>query len=178
VIETSRLLLIPATPEMLSAELTNHGALAAALDATVPDTWPPEYYDGDAVSAALAALAGATEDRDWHLHYFAHKPAEQSSATLIGAGGYKGPPAEDGTVEIGYSIVRDAQRRGFASEAVRGLLNRAFVDGRVDRVIAHTLPQLVASIGVLQKCGFRDVGPGEEVGTICYALRREEFIAD
>lgn len=94
---------------------------------------------------------------------------------LIGSAGYKGPPTADGVVELGYGIVRDQQRRGFASEAVRGLLGRAFAEPAVGTVIAETLPELVGSIAVLTKCGLRPVGEGSEPGVIRFELTRDAY---
>jgi [ribosomal protein S5]-alanine N-acetyltransferase len=42
----------------------------------------------------------------------------------------------------------------------------------VTRVTAHTLPELRASIRVLEKCGFAFVGDGVEAGTIQFELIR------
>lgn len=94
---------------------------------------------------------------------------------MIGTAGYKGPPDPEGTVEVGYGIVRDRQRRGYASETVRGLLANAFVRAAVRRVIAETYPELAGSIGVLRKCGFRHVGEGSEPGVIRYELTRDDY---
>ena len=96
-------------------------------------------------------------------------------ARLVGTAGYKGPPDPEGTVEVGYGVVRDQQRRGYASETVRGLLANAFARPAVRRVIAETYPELVASIGVLRKCGFRHIGGGSEPGVIRYELTRREY---
>ena len=43
------------------------------------------------------------------------------------------------------------------------------------RVIAHTLPHLVSSIGVLEKNDFRLTGPGAEAGTVRYELARTDW---
>jgi [ribosomal protein S5]-alanine N-acetyltransferase len=76
---------------------------------------------------------------------------------------------------VGYGIVRDHQRQGYASETVRGLLERAFADPTVQRVIAETFPELTPSIGVLRKCGFRFIGDGAEPGVIRFELTRAKF---
>jgi RimJ/RimL family protein N-acetyltransferase len=96
---------------------------------------------------------------------------------LVGTGGYKGPPA-DGTFEIGYAIVSDQRRRGYATELSRLMLARAFAVPGVRRAIAETLPELVGSIGVLENCGFRRIGAGSEPGVIRFELLREEFKGD
>ena len=81
-------------------------------------------------------------------------------------------------MEIGYSILESQQRQGYAPEAVGALLAWAFAHPEVHTVRAHTLPELVASIRVLEKCGFRHVGPGAEAGTIRYELPRSPRSVD
>lgn len=173
-IRTERLVLVPATPELTRAALEGSEALAARLEAAVPSTWPPEYLDAPALQYTLDRLAEGPEQAGWWFYFFLLP--DGSGRTLIGSGGYKGPPA-DGTVEVGYAIVSDRRRRGFASEAVDGLLGRAFEESSVRRVIAETLPELAGSIGVLRRCGFRLLGEGSEPGVIRFELRREEHAA-
>ena len=91
---------------------------------------------------------------------------------LIGTGGYKGPPSADGSVEAGYGIAGEYRLRGFASEALEGLVGRAFAHPAVTRVIAETLPELVGSIAVLRKCSFTFIGDGSEPGVIRYERLR------
>jgi ribosomal-protein-alanine N-acetyltransferase len=78
-------------------------------------------------------------------------------------------------VEVGYGIVRDQHRHGYASEAAGGLLARAFASPDVTRVTAETYPELVGSIGVLRRCGFRFIGEGSEPGVIRYEITRAEY---
>ena len=149
---------------MIDAELD--GRLAKALSVEVPTDWPPEYHDAD----RLRFTRNALEDRrnaGWWLHYVVAVTAPRP--TLAGVAGYKGPPV-DGSVEIGYSIVPSCQRRGLATEAVRMLVAMAW-DRGVKAVDAHTLPHLVASIGVLRKLGFVSV-VGPEPGVLAFELRR------
>jgi len=165
---------VAATPELTRAALTGPNELAAGLGAAVPSTWPPMYLDPPSLSYTLDRLAEGPEQAGWWL-YFVVLVEEEGRRTLVGSGGYKGPPSADGTVEVGYGIVSDHQRRGYAFESVRGLLNRAFAFPRVQRAIAETLPELVPSIGVLRKCGFRLIGEGSEPGVIRFELTREEW---
>jgi len=173
VIRTERLELVPATPELTRAALDGPDALGAGLRATVPPTWPPEYLDAPALDFTLDRLDEGPEQAGWWL-YFVVLDAGEGRA-VIGSAGYKGPPALDGTVEVGYGIVSDHQRRGYASEATRALLARAFAVPSVKRAIAETLPELTPSIGVLRKCGFRLIGDGSEPGVIRFELTRAEY---
>lgn len=167
---------MPATVETTQAALNGPEALAAALGAIVPPTWPPQFVDAPALHFTLARLGAGLEQAGWWL-YFVLLPGGDTGPTLIGTAGYKGPPSADGTVEVGYGIVSDHQRRGYASEATRGLVARAFALPAVRRVIAETLPELTPSIGVLRKCGFRSIGEGSEPGVIRFEITRDEHTA-
>jgi ribosomal-protein-alanine N-acetyltransferase len=176
-ISTVRLELVPATTTILEAALAADGALATALAATLPGTWPPGYYDRSVLEYTLARLREGPEQAGWWM-YFLLERAQSPGAprTLLGTGGFKGPPSADGTVEVGYAIVSEYQRRGYATEAVRGLLAHAFNVPGVQRVIAETLPELSPSIGVLEKTGFRLIGEGSESGVIRFELRRANYV--
>lgn len=170
-IRTSRLALVPATVELLQAALEHKDELVAELAAAVPATWPPEFLDDAAFAYTLERLRGAPDDAAWWM-YFVVLVDDREGPALIGSCGYKGPPDALGTVEIGYGIVSDRRRRGYATEAARALVERAFADARVRRVIAETLPELVGSIGVLGRCGFRRCTGGSEPGVIRFELLR------
>lgn len=170
-IVTERLRLVPATTALVQAALAGRAALAAALGVEVPASWPHQYLDRAALEYTLEKVAGPPAREGWWMHFIVLERAD-AGPILIGSAGYKGPVDVDGTIEVGYGIVADHQRRGYASEAVRGLLTQAFAVPAVKRVIAETLPELVASIGVLRRCGFRPAGGGSEPGVIRFAIDR------
>ncbi len=171
---TARLDLVLATPAALRAALTDEDALAAALGVVIPETWPHEYLDDAALTFLESRLARHPDEVGWWSHFLVLRG---TPPTLIGTAGYKGPPSPDGTVEIGYGIVSDQHRRGYASEAAGALVAAAFRSPAVRRVIAETLPELTGSIGVLMRCGFRLLGDGSEPGVIRYEITRQEFEA-
>jgi RimJ/RimL family protein N-acetyltransferase len=173
VIVTDRLELVPATLESTRAALAGTEELRTSLGASVPSSWPPMFLDAASLTFTLDRLAEGPEQAGWWLYFIVLKSGE--GRTLIGSGGYKGPPTTDGTVEVGYGIVSDHQRRGYASEATRGLVARAFAAPGVRRAIAETLPDLIPSIGVLEKCGFRLTGEGSEPGVIRFELLRSDW---
>lgn len=167
-IDTRRLHLLEGSPETVTAAIEDRAALARLLDATVPPTWPPDLLDDDALRWTLRWLSDPSNDPAWGFYWVLLR----APRTLIGVVGYKGMPKE-GTVEVGYGIVAEHQRLGYATEATRALVDRAFATGEVARVIAETLPGLMPSIGVLEKLGFALIGPGSEEGVIRYERRRE-----
>ena len=76
-------------------------------------------------------------------------------STLIGTGGWKGPPVDD-AVELGYAVAPRHRRQGVATSVVQQLLHHAHArDVRV--VLAHTLAEPNASTRVLERCGFERV---------------------
>jgi RimJ/RimL family protein N-acetyltransferase len=172
---TKRLELVPATPEFVRAALSGNARLQETLGVEVPPTWPHQYLDAPAFQYILQRLEQDPLEAGWWLHFVVRSEGP-TGRLLIGSAGYKGKPAA-GVVEIGYGIVSDQQRRGYASEAVEALLGHAFSFPSVGEVIAETLPELVASIGVLQKAGFRGAGRGSEEGVIRFALSRTEYDA-
>jgi len=168
---TERLEIVPATPEMVRGALDGPRALAAGLGASVPPTWRPDYLDAVSLQFSLERLSEGPGQAGWWLHFVVLRSGF-GGRLLIGSGGYKGPPSPDGSVEVGYSIVTDHRRRGFATETVRALVGRAFSLPSVRRVIGETLPELTPSIGVLRKCGFRQIDGGSEPGVVCFELTR------
>lgn len=167
-LRTARLDLRPATPRLLAAALAGPAALAEALAVAVPAGWPPEHLDRAALGHTLARLHDDPSAEAWSLSFFVLRDA----GTLVGGGGFAGPPDGRGDVEIGYSLVADFQRRGLATEAVGGLCRAAFDDPRVRRVIAETLPELAASIAVLGRAGFAAVDGASEPGVLRFARAR------
>ncbi len=59
-----------------------------------------------------------------------------------------------GVVELGYTIVRAAQRKGYGAEAVRGVVAGLRACGRVRSVVATTDTRNLASAALLRRIGF------------------------
>jgi RimJ/RimL family protein N-acetyltransferase len=103
----------------------------------------------------LARVRLAAADDPWILGFAL---VHRITSVVIGTCGFKGPPDDDGTVEIAYGVAPDHQGHGYATEAAAALVAYAFNSGQVRRVRAHTLAAANASARVLAKCGFRQVG--------------------
>ena len=95
----------------------------------------------------------------------------------------EGAPA--GEVELGYRLLRSVWGKGYATEGSRALIDKAFAELGVDRVVASTMVVNVASRRVMEKAGLRFVRifhqpwpdriEGEEEGDVEYALLRSEW---
>lgn len=170
-IRTRRLELQPAGTAELEAELAGRAFLEECLGARVPPDWPPELYDEAALRHTLDVVESAGGESAWALYYM----VDRAVGVAIGVCGFKGPPDADGVVEIGYSVVPAFRRKGYATEAVSGLVTRAFAEPLVSRVVAQTFTSLAASVGVLEKLGFRFAGAGDEPGAVKYEFTRADL---
>ncbi len=172
-LRSARLTLIAATLVHVRTELESPEQLATLLGAAVSTEWPTGEYDRDAMEFFRACLEeGGKEVEGWYGWYAVREADLESPRTLVGAGGYFGPPDAEGTVEIGYSVLPKWQRRGYASEIVRMLVEHAFTFAQVVRVIAHTTEANSASIAVLLRCGFHAAGAGREFGSLRFECSR------
>ena len=161
--------LLEASAASVTATLEkNHQALSQLTGARVPASFPPELLDDDALRWTLRAIAQPGFQPRWGMYWIIE--SDPDGETLVGTAGFKGAPSA-GSVELGYGVIAEHQRRCHATAAVRALLRIAFADPNVERVTAETLPDLIPSIGVLEKCGFRFIGEGSEPGVIAYEIR-------
>ena len=159
---TARLELLAATLDLIQAELEGPEALGALLGVPVPASWPPGEYDRDALEFFTSRLvAGGPAALGWYNWYAITRGADGRRESLVAGAGYLGPPL-DGVVEIGYSVVPEARGRGFATEIVQALAERALAVAGVHKVIAHTLVSNTTSQGVLKRSGFNAAGSGAE----------------
>ena len=59
---TPRMHLVPATLELLQAELQGPASLSAFIGAYVPANWPPEHYDEPAIRWTIDQLSKPKSD--------------------------------------------------------------------------------------------------------------------
>ncbi len=76
----------------------------------------------------------------------------------VGFAGYHGPPDARGMVEVGYEVDPAYRRRGYARAALEALLGRAAREPDVRIVRASVGPDNVASLRLLSRYGFVEVG--------------------
>ncbi len=94
------------------------------------------------------------------------------------------PPDEP---ELGYRLRKSAWGRGYATEASRALIDKAFSELGARRVYAETMAVNWPSRRVMERVGLRyvrtfyeefdDPIPGTEMGEVEYELRREDWEA-
>lgn len=154
-IHTDRLDLVPMTPPFLDAILAGNRAGAEAIAGfDLPDGWPDER------DRRLLRLRRGQMRRDpgclpWLIRAMV-LPGERGA--MIGHIGFHGPPETIGRAEMGYSVMPDRRRRGYASEAARALMDWAGREHRVKSFFVSISPDNRASLAMAEKLGFKQVG--------------------
>ena len=132
-IETNRLKIYAASQEMMET-------LIAAQTA-------------DALKAAYTEMLNGCLSHPDQWDWYAVWMIELKDGTHIGELCFKGISA-DGIAEIGYGISEEYQNNGYATEAVKAVLEWAFAHPALAAVEAETDSENTASKSVLRKCGF------------------------
>lgn len=111
---------------------------------------------------------------------------EKSSGRFVGWFGLQ-PTGEAGTVDVGYRLNRSAWGQGYATEGTRALIDLAFRELGMAKVVADTMAVNTKSRRVMVKAGLRfvrvfhvefdDPLPGTEYGEVEYAIDRSTWEA-
>jgi ribosomal-protein-alanine N-acetyltransferase len=133
-----------------------YGDLASAsTQAGIP---LPEYFTGERDVALwrmrLADIAANPEAEGW----IARAAVDVPGGFVVGHAGFHGPPNEDGMVEVGYTVVPEYRRRGYARAMLAALLQRAASEPGVRVVRASISPDNAASLATIAGFGFQPAG--------------------
>ena len=144
-VEGRRLDLKP-LPAAAAAALQGDRETAARLvGATLPAAWPaPDLLD----ILPIQAAAGPADEG-----YGIWVMIERETNGVVGDIGFLGPPA-DGGVEVGFSVLPEQRRRGYATEAAALLVAWALSQPDVNRVVARCDADNEGSIATLERVGF------------------------
>jgi len=167
---TDRLRLVPVTIETCNAELSSQGTLSRLLDATIPGSWPPPLVTEETLHEFISLLSESDKPGLCSWYWVRYHTEQKRDDVLVGSGGLY--CCDDGSCEIGYSVLEEYQRQGYATEAVCRILECLFSDTDLENIYATTDPGLYPSVRVLEKCGFLPDGGGREEGTIRYIIHK------
>jgi RimJ/RimL family protein N-acetyltransferase len=149
---TSALVLESERLVLRAPRLSDADAVVRLLDnrkiAEMTSTIPHPYGRADA--EAWIAVATAAADVTFAV-------TRQSDGAVLGACGYA---AKRGEPEIGYWIGEPYWNAGFATEAVRAVIDYGFATAGLDAVAASCRVNNAASRRVIEKCGFQWTGAG------------------
>lgn len=159
-LETSRLLLVPISVEMVEAILTGRRADAERIaGARLPDAWPGRAL----VERAFFAHLESIRENPGHRLWGDRVAITKSEARVVGSVVFHGGPDAEGTVEIAYGVEQESQGRGYGFEAVSHMVDWALAHDEVRIVRAATFTWHVSSRRILEKLGFRVTGTRDEL---------------
>ena len=81
-------------------------------------------------------------------------------------------------IEVAYILDSPYWGRGYASEAVRAIMTRAFQELNISRIVAVAFPENARSIGVMRSVGMTPVGLARHFGAtvVKYEATKKELI--
>ncbi|HKI90719.1 MAG TPA: GNAT family N-acetyltransferase [Gaiellaceae bacterium] len=150
---TERLELRPLPAPAAAALPGDREAATRVLGTTLHPDWPQR----DLLDVLPLQAAAAPDDERFGVWLM----IERETATVVGDIGFVGPPDDGGLVEIGYSVIPDRRRRGYATEAARALVDWALRQPGVGIVVAGCDPDNVPSVRTLGQVGFVRTGEAD-----------------
>jgi RimJ/RimL family protein N-acetyltransferase len=142
-------------------------------------SWRPETQAEVADFIQRATVLGFDVVDSWYQLGMYIRVTEE----LIGDVGLHFLPPDNEQTEMGFTVAPEHQRKGYALEAVRAVIDHLFGTMHKHRIVASVDPQNVGSIALLEKLGMRKEGlfkrsvkiRGQWEDDVVYAVLREEW---
>lgn len=151
-IETARLTLIPLTLPQLRLHIRDKYQLEKTIGIQKGHRTVVEPLLSIITHFTIPRLQNPAFDPLYHTIWMA---IDRQKQQFVAEAKFKGEPDETGTVEIGYGTYPALHRQGYMTEMVGGLINWVSQQPGVQRVVADTDTENVASQKVLEKNGFQ-----------------------
>jgi ribosomal-protein-alanine N-acetyltransferase len=155
---TDRLLLIPFTKEITTIILRGDFTKLIEMGFHLGKGYP-DVETLDTIPKILHNLNLVQEPTGFESWMIVLK----DEMTIIGDIGFKGIPNHFGAVDIGYGIIDSERKKGYASEATRGLIKWAFSISEVKVITAKCLLDNTDSSKILSKLNFNEVERDNEM---------------
>lgn len=154
-VDTSRLTLAPFSAEAIEALLRgDQGLLRRLTDASFPLPLRPPPLMEALLPVVRDRLRAQPETAGW----WTWLAIRRDTRDVVGALGFGGPPDEEGSVLMGYATYAEADRRGFATEAVSALTDWALQQPGCLKVCANIPTDNAGARRVAEKVGMQLVG--------------------
>lgn len=152
-VRSARLRLVLLDRKLIGAALEDdRQRVQTLLGASLPTAWPAER-DKRLLGRRDRQMREDPDSAPWLLRAIVLTDA----AAMIGHIGFHEPPDERGFVEVGYSVVAERRRRGYAREAVKALFEWASARG-VNGFRASVGPWNEPSLRLIAQFGFHQTG--------------------
>jgi [ribosomal protein S5]-alanine N-acetyltransferase len=159
-ISSKRLELVSLAPAFVEALLEGRRGKAEAQGGLhLPDGWPDDH-DRGFLALRLGEMREHPELQEWLVRALV---LPQGERPMVGHAGFHGPPGKNavkaaGAVEIGYTVFEPYRGRGFATEAVRALIDWAATERGIQHFVASIAPENTASLAIVRRTGFVQTG--------------------
>lgn len=170
-IETERLILIPFTKEIAQDILDSNFESIEVLNLKRGTNWP----DQDIIETLpkiifnLSKVISPTGFESWMI-------VKKDTKEIIGDVGFKGYNTLFNKADIGYGIIEAERKKGFASEAVKALINWAYTNEALTLISATTLIDNTDSIQLLKRLHFIKIE--QENDFFYWELTREDYLTN
>lgn len=146
---TDRLMLIPYTIQICRNVLNDDYSDLEILNLKKGKSWP----DNDVIETLpkiinnLSKVEAPTGYESWMI-------IKKETLEIIGDLGFKGFNYKEGNIDIGYGIIKEERKKGYAEEAVKEIIKWAFSNEIVKEITANCLIENISSINLLTKFNF------------------------
>ncbi|QTV05630.1 GNAT family N-acetyltransferase [Faecalibacter bovis] len=170
-IETERLTLIPYTKEIAQEILDSNFKSIEALNLTCGKNWPDQEIIETLPKIVfnLSKVIAPTGFESWMI-------VKKDTKEIIGDVGFKGYNTIFNKADIGYGIIEAERKKGFAIEAVKGLINWAYKNESLSLITATTLIDNKASIQLLERLHFIKID--QENDFFYWELNRQDYLTN
>lgn len=155
---TERLILIPFTVQICTNLLNDNFSDLLAMGLKKGKSWP----DNDVIETLpkiinnLSQVESPTGFESWMI-------IKKDTLEIIGDAGFKGFNSEQNSVDIGYGIIKEERRKGYAEEAVTGLIEWVVSTEIVNEITARCSLDNISSINLLTKLNFIEIKRDHEM---------------
>ena len=146
---TERLILIPYTKKLCINILKGDYRDLEVLNLTKGKSWPDED-----VMDTLPRIIDNLNKVEYPTGYESWMIIKKENSEIIGDCGFKGFNSEEENIDLGYGIIKEERRKGYAEEAVSEIIKWAFSNKIVKEITANCLTENVSSINLLNKFNF------------------------
>lgn len=157
-IETNRHILTPMTFAFVSKLIKNDITAYDEFGIAPADEWPNE--DTREIMPVLCEKLSRLPAPDG---FGAWLFIDKADNLILGDGGFKGQPDDNGVIDLGYGIIESKRRQGYALEAAQALIQWGMSQSNVKSITADCSKTNNASQGLLKKLGMREVKQDDEM---------------
>ncbi len=142
--------------DFIEAVLEGRQAAAETMESLkLPPGWGSGEDDGRILRRRLKQMREDPSLQPWLARAMVMRTPDR---TMTGFINFHGRPDSRNAVELGYTVVPEFRRRGYATEAVKGMMDWVVREHGVTLFIVSISPDNAPSLAMARKLGFAQVG--------------------